>query len=127
MNTAAGMMVRTYVTFRVSLEVMEKQAEEEGDSLFLPIFCLWALFPSIPSSDGSSLFPRFQPGDSVTITCSWSLTPCDRLSTQTIVPKSDERDVGGAVEPDRNRLGIGTYCNLPILTTICSENVRVCW
>lgn len=53
MNTAAGMMVRTYVTFRVSLEVMEKQAEEEGDSLFLPVFCLWA-----PSSGGSSFFPQ---------------------------------------------------------------------
>lgn len=43
MNTAAGMTVRTYVTFRVSLEVMEKQAEEEGESLVLPFFCLWAL------------------------------------------------------------------------------------
>lgn len=45
MNTAAGMTVRTYMTFRVSLEVIEKQAEEEGDSLFLPIFCLF--FPQV--------------------------------------------------------------------------------
>lgn len=54
MNTAAGMTVRTYVTFRVSLEVMEKQAEEEGDLLFLPVFCLWA-----PSSGSSSFSPGF--------------------------------------------------------------------
>lgn len=58
----------------------------------------------------------------MTITCSWSLTPCDRLPTQPIMPKSDERDVGGARREQTRHRDISI---LPILTTICSENVSL--